>query len=238
VSRFAGRVALVTGAASGIGAATARLLGGEGAEVVGADLAGDGAAVLATDVTDPTSVAEAVTAAIERHGRLDVVVNCAGIMRFARIEELSVDDWQRHLAVNLTGPFLVSRAAIPHLVETQGSIVSVASIAGVKGQAYTSAYCASKGGLVLLTKSLALELASRGVRVNCVCPGGVETPLIAGAIESMPADAERRLMARLDSVLPGLVQPDEVAEAIAYLASDAARMVTGTTLLLDGGTQA
>ena len=114
--------------------------------------------------------------------------------------------------------------------------MTVASIAGVKGQAYTSAYCASKGGVVLFTKSLALELASRGVRVNCVCPGGVETPLIMGAIESMPADAERKLMARLDSVLPGLVHPDEVAEAIAYLASDAARMITGTTLLLDGGT--
>ena len=237
MSRFEGRVALVTGAASGIGAATARLLEGEGATVVGADLAGDGADVLATDVTDPASVAEAVATVVERHGRLDVVVNCAGIMRFARIEELTVDDWQRHLAVNLTGPFLVSQAAVPHLVETKGSIVSVASIAGVKGQAYTSAYCASKGGVVLFTKSLALELASRGVRVNCVCPGGVETPLIMGAIESMPADAERKLMARLDSVLPGLVHPDEVAEAIAYLASDAARMITGTTLLLDGGTQ-
>ena len=235
--RFEGSVALVTGAASGIGAATARLLEGEGAGVVGADLAGAGADVLVTDVTDPASVAEAVATVVERHGRLDVVVNCAGIMRFARIEELTVDDWQRHLAVNLTGPFLVSRAAVPHLVETKGSIVSVASIAGVKGQAYTSAYCASKGGVVLFTKSLALELASRGVRVNCVCPGGVETPLIMGALESMPADAERKLMARLDSVLPGLVHPDEVAEAIAYLASDAARMVTGTTLLLDGGTQ-
>jgi NAD(P)-dependent dehydrogenase (short-subunit alcohol dehydrogenase family) len=235
--RFEGSVALVTGAASGIGAATARLLEGEGAAVVGADLAGDGADVLVTDVTDPASVAEAVATVVERHGRLDVVVNCAGIMRFARIEELTVDDWQRHLAVNLTGPFLVSQAAVPHLVETKGSIVSVASIAGVKGQAYTSAYCASKGGVVLFTKSLALELASRGVRVNCVCPGGVETPLIKGALESMPADAERKLMARLDSVLPGLVHPDEVAEAIAYLASDAARMVTGTTLLLDGGTQ-
>ena len=235
--RFEGSVALVTGAASGIGAATARLLEGEGAAVVGADLAGDGADVLVTDVTDPASVAEAVATVVERHGRLDVVVNCAGIMRFARIEELTVDDWQRHLAVNLTGPFLVSQAAVPHLVETKGSIVSVASIAGVKGQAYTSAYCASKGGVVLFTKSLALELASRGVRVNCVCPGGVETPLIMGALESMPADAERKLMARLDSVLPGLVHPDEVAEAIAYLASDAARMVTGTTLLLDGGTQ-
>jgi meso-butanediol dehydrogenase / (S,S)-butanediol dehydrogenase / diacetyl reductase len=236
MARFEGKVALVTGASSGIGAATAGLLAAEGATVVGLDLAGDGEGVLRTDVTDPGSVAAAVDTVVERHGRLDLAVNCAGIMRFGRIEEIDVADWQRHLAVNLTGPFLVSQAAIPHLLETKGSIVSVASIAGVKGQAYTSAYCASKGGVVLFTKSLALELASRGVRVNCVCPGGVDTPLIMGALESMPADAERSLMARLDSVIPGMVQPTEVAEAIAYLASDAARMITGTALMLDGGT--
>jgi NAD(P)-dependent dehydrogenase (short-subunit alcohol dehydrogenase family) len=237
MARFDGKIALVTGAASGIGAATAALLGQEGATVVGLDLAGDGAAILRADVTDPASVAEAVATAVERHGRLDVVVNCAGIFRFGRVEDVTLDEWQRHLAVNLTGPFLISQAAVPHLVETTGTIVSVASIAGVKGQAYTSAYCASKGGLVLFTKSLALELAPRGVRVNCVCPGGVDTPLIVGAFESMPTDGDTKLMARLDSVLPGLVAPGEVAEAIAYLASDAARMVTGTTLLLDGGTQ-
>jgi NAD(P)-dependent dehydrogenase (short-subunit alcohol dehydrogenase family) len=237
MARFDGKIALVTGAASGIGAATAALLGQEGATVVGVDLAGDGAAILRADVTDPASGAEAVATAVERHGRLDVVVNCAGIFRFGRVEDVTLDEWQRHLAVNLTGPFLISQAAVPHLVETTGTIVSVASIAGVKGQAYTSAYCASKGGLVLFTKSLALELAPRGVRVNCVCPGGVDTPLIVGAFESMPTDGDTKLMARLDSVLPGLVAPGEVAEAIAYLASDAARMVTGTTLLLDGGTQ-
>jgi meso-butanediol dehydrogenase / (S,S)-butanediol dehydrogenase / diacetyl reductase len=236
MARFEDKVALVTGASSGIGAATAGLLAAEGATVVGLDLAGDGEGVLRTDVTDPGSVAAAVDTVVERHGRLDLAINCAGIMRFGRIEEIDVADWQRHLAVNLTGPFLVSQAAIPHLLETKGSIVSVASIAGVKGQAYTSAYCASKGGVVLFTKSLALELASRGVRVNCVCPGGVDTPLIMGALESMPADAERSLMARLDSVIPGMVQPTEVAEAIAYLASDAARMITGTALMLDGGT--
>ena len=115
--------------------------------------------------------------------------------------------------------------------------MNVASIAGVKGQAYTAAYCASKGGVVLLTKSLALELASRKVRVNCVCPGGVDTPLIVGAAAAIPPDAEPVLLDRLNSVIPGLVKPGEVAEAIAYLASDAARMITGTALMLDGGTQ-
>ena len=154
---------------------------------MGADLAGDGADVLATDVTDPASVAErggdrGRTATAGSTWWSTAPASCAS----PASRSSTVDDWQRHLAVNLTGPFLVSQAAVPHLVETKGSIVSVASIAGVKGQAYTSAYCASKGGVVLFTKSLALELASRGVRVNCVCPGGVETPLIMGAIESMP----------------------------------------------------
>jgi meso-butanediol dehydrogenase / (S,S)-butanediol dehydrogenase / diacetyl reductase len=205
--------------------------------VVGADLAGDGEAVLRTDVTDPASVQEAVATAVDRHGRLDVVVNSAGIVRFAPIGELTLDDWQRHLAVNLTGPMLVSQAAVPHLLDTRGAIVNMASIAGVKGQAYTAAYCASKGGLVLFSKSLALELAGRGVRVNCVCPGGVDTPLVAGVAATIPADGDPRLLGRLDSVIPGLLRPAEVAEAIAYLASDAARMVTGTTLVMDGGTQ-
>jgi NAD(P)-dependent dehydrogenase (short-subunit alcohol dehydrogenase family) len=166
MARFDGRIALVTGAASGIGAATAALLREEGATVVGVDLAGDGGDVMRTDVTDPESVAEAVATTVERHGRLDVAVNCAGIFRFGRVEDLTMDEWQRHLAVNLTGPFLVSQAAVPHLVETKGTIVSVASIAGVKGQAYTSAYCASKAGLIGLTKSLAIDFASQKVRLN------------------------------------------------------------------------
>ena len=235
--RFAGKVALVTGAASGIGAATAELFRQQGADVVGVDLAGDGVDVLRGDVTDPASVSAFVAEASARHGGLDVVANVAGIVRFSKVEETTLADWQAHLAVNLTGPFLVSQAAIPHLAERRGNIVNVASIAGLKGQAYTAAYCASKGGLVLLTKSMALELVDRDVRVNCVCPGGVDTPLIGGVVSSIPADGDPRLMARLDSLIPRMVTPIEVAEAIAYLASDVASMVTGTALVIDGGTQ-
>src|SRR4051794_564506 len=237
MTRFADRVVLVTGAASGIGAATAELFANEGAHVVGVDLTGDGDRVLRGDVTDPESVTAFVQAAVECHGGIDVVANVAGVVRFSHVEDTTLADWQQHLAVNLTGPFLVSQAALPSLIERRGCIVNVASIAGLKGQAYTAAYCASKGGLVLLTKSMALELASRGVRVNAVCPSGVDTPLIAGVAATIPRDIEAPLLDRLSSVMPGFVAPAEIAEAIAYLASDAARSVTGTTLSVDGGTQ-
>jgi meso-butanediol dehydrogenase / (S,S)-butanediol dehydrogenase / diacetyl reductase len=236
--RFEGKVALVTGAASGIGAATAALFAAEGALVVGVDLAGDGDAVLRGDVTDPESVRSFVAEAVTRHGGIDVVANVAGIIRFSKVEETTFDDWNRHLAVNLTGPFLVSQAAIPHLVERRGVIVNVASIAGLKGQAYTAPYCASKGGLVLLTKSMALELSPHGIRVNCVCPAGVDTPLAGGVAATIPRDVDAKMLGRvIDSPLPGMATPAEIAEAIAYLASDAARMITGTSLMIDGGTQ-
>ena len=237
MTRFEGKVALVTGAGSGIGKATAELFRAEGAHVVGVDLTGDGVDVLAGDVSDPDSVQEFVNAAIDRHGGIDVVANVAGIVHFSHVEETTLADWNRHLSVNLTGPFLVSQAALPTLIERKGSICNVASIAGLKGQAYTAAYCASKGGLVLLTKSMALELAKRGVRVNAVCPSSVMTPLVTGVAENLPKDVDPELFARLTNVMPEWVTPEEIAESIAYLSSHAARNITGTTLLIDGGTQ-
>ena len=236
MTRFDGKVVLVTGAASGIGAATAELFTSEGASVFAVDL-NPANGVRQGDVADPKSVSSFVAAAIEEHGGIDIVANVAGIVRFSHVEQTSLDDWNRHLAVNLTGPFLVSQAALPSLIERKGCIVNVASIAGLKGQAYTAAYCASKGGLVLLTKSMALELASRGVRVNAVCPSSVDTPMVAGVAESMPGDLDPALFARLMSVNGGWVTPAEIAQSIAYLASDAGRNITGTTLLIDGGTQ-
>ena len=233
--RLRDRVCVITGAASGIGAATANLFAAEGATVVRVDR--QQPADVECDVTDEASVAAAVAHAVDSLGGIDVVANVAGVAQFGRVEDLGVDEWRRVLEVNLTGPFLVSRAAIPHLKARRGCIVNVASIAGLEGQPYSTAYSASKGGVVLLTKSLAVDLAAAGVRVNCVCPGTVDTPLIADVANRIPADADPRLMARLDMLLRGFISPIQVAEAIAYLASDAAAMITGTALVLDGGRQ-
>ncbi len=235
------RVAFVTGVASGIGFAVAERLRDDGATVVGLDLRADGpdgVDVVAGDVTDRASVDAAIAHAVDAHGRLDVVANVAGIPQFGRVEDLGDDEWHRSLDVNLTGPFLVCRAALPHLRATRGCIVNVASIAGLEGQAYTAAYCASKGGLVLLTKALAVELALDGVRVNCVCPAAVDTPLVLDVAERIPADVDPRLLDRLQMLMPGLVTPAEVAGAVCFLASDAARMITGVALPLDGGRSA
>jgi NAD(P)-dependent dehydrogenase (short-subunit alcohol dehydrogenase family) len=162
----------------------------------------------------------------------------AGIPQFGRVDDIDDDEWARSLAVNLTGPFTVCRAALPHLRATRGCIVNVASIAGLEGQAYTAAYCASKGGLVLLTRALAVELAPDGVLVNCVCPAAVDTPLLAEVAPRIPADADPRLLDRLQMLMPGLVTPGQVAAAVAYLASDEAAFVTGHALALDGGRSA
>ena len=232
------RVAFVTGAASGIGRAVAERLRADGAAVVGFDRrpeGPDGVDVVEGDVTDRAAVDAALAHVVDRHGRLDVVVNVAGVPQIGRVEDITDDEWRHVLDVNLTGPFLVCRAALPHLRATKGCIVNVASIAGLEGQAYTAAYCASKGGLVMLTRALAVELALEGVRVNCVCPAGVDTPLMLEVAERIPPGLEPRLFDRLQMLMPGLISPGEVADAVAYLASDAARTITGHALTIDGG---
>jgi NAD(P)-dependent dehydrogenase (short-subunit alcohol dehydrogenase family) len=235
-------VVLVTGTASGIGWATAERFLSSGDVVVGADLTAagpEGVAAHRVDVTDPSAVAALVAAVVSEHGRLDVVANVAGVEQFGRAEQISDAEWQHCLAVNLTGPFQVCRAAIPHLRASRGCIVNVASIAGLSGQAYTAAYCASKGGLVLLTKALAVELASDGVRVNCVCPAAVDTPLLSRVAPKIPADADPRMLERMTMLLPGgLAESGQIAEAVAYLASPGAAMITGHALVIDGGSSA
>jgi meso-butanediol dehydrogenase / (S,S)-butanediol dehydrogenase / diacetyl reductase len=182
-------------------------------------------------------VRAAVATAVERLGGLDIVVNVAGIDQFRRFEDLDAATWQRHLGVNLTGPMLVSQAALPHLRASRGNIVTISSIAGLRAQPYQAAYCASKGGVILLMKSLALELAADGIRVNTICPGGVQTDLPTNAAAEHPdTDLDWGLLMETAGARFGFMPPSDVADAIAFLASDAAASVTGAVLSVDRGT--
>jgi NAD(P)-dependent dehydrogenase (short-subunit alcohol dehydrogenase family) len=235
VTRLAGTVALVSGAASGIGAAVVERLAEEGAEVVACDVAPiDGG--VECDVRDADACAAAVAETLERHGRLDILANVAGVAAGNRIEDVTPDEWRRVIDVNLTGTFLLSQAALPALLETTGTIVNMASVAGITATPYNAAYCASKGGVILLTKSMALELATAGVRVNAVCPASVDTPFLRGF--QLPEDADLQLLMRSVSPMGRLIEPAEVAAAVAYLASSDAANVSGTTLVIDGAASA
>ena len=244
--RFEGKVALVTGAASGIGRATAVRLAEEGARVAAADVqttaleevtarireTGTDALPLSCDVADPAAVRATVDATIARFGALDVLCNIAGILRFDHTHELALDDWNRVLAVNLTGTFLMCQAAIPHLLRTRGTIVNMSSTAALAAHPWTAAYSASKGGVLALTFGLALEYGKQGVRVNAVCPGAIKTPM--RKMFRLPEGADPKL---LDRILPfdGFAPPEAAASTIAFLASDDARHVNGTALRVDGG---
>jgi meso-butanediol dehydrogenase/(S,S)-butanediol dehydrogenase/diacetyl reductase len=235
MGRFDGRVALVSGAASGIGEAVAERLAAEGASVVGADIQPVSGGVVC-DVRDESSCAAAVSSVLERHGRLDVLANVAGIGIARAIGDLEPDEWRRVIDVNLTGTFLLSQRALPALLESTGVIVNMASVAGLRATPYNAAYCASKGGVIMLTKSMAIELAKAGVRVNAVCPASVDTPFLRGF--EIPEGADLSLFARAASPMGRLIDVAEVAAAVAYLASDEAATVSGTTLVIDGAATA
>lgn len=242
---FADRVALVVGAGSGIGRATAELLGARGAAVVAADLdpkaaaetaeriarAGGRAEACRCDVRAAADVDAAVALARRRFGGLDVVVNCAGILRTGRLEATSEADWQEMLTVNLTGAFLLTRAAMAAMREGGGgAIVHIASRMALQVKEGHGAYAAAKAGIVQLTRMAALEGAPHAIRVNCVCPGFIDTPMTRGGYGE-EAFAGWRQVCPLGR--PG--RPDEVARAILFLASDEASFVTGVALPVDGG---
>ncbi len=233
--RFTGKRIFVTGAAAGIGEATVQLFREEGADVVGVDVA-EAEGVAYCDVTNPESVNAAMDAAIAELGGLDVLANVAGVNWFSKVEDITLELWNRHLAVNLTGPMLVTQAALPHLRASIGNIVTVGSISGLQGQPYNSSYCASKAGLIMFMKALAVELAADGIRVNLVCPGGVDTAMTTNALSNIKGEIDFSHFPKMMGVLPGMMAPVKIAEALAHLASDAASTTTGASLVVDNGT--
>jgi meso-butanediol dehydrogenase/(S,S)-butanediol dehydrogenase/diacetyl reductase len=246
MTTFTGRSILVTGASSGLGAATVRRFAAAGGRVFAAsrdqaklaevaasceDLPGE-VRFGVLDVTSPADCRAAVAAAVEAFGRLDVVVNNAGRHDFRVTTETTEEEWAHDLALNLSGAFFVAQAAIPHLLEVGGNIVNVASVAGLMGEAYSAAYTASKHGVVGLTKALAVEYLNTPLRVNCVCPGGMDTAQVQTI--AVPEGADWELIMRV-AAKRGLMTADSVAAVIAFLASDDASAVHGSIQAVDQG---
>jgi NAD(P)-dependent dehydrogenase (short-subunit alcohol dehydrogenase family) len=242
------KVVIVTGAASGIGRACALRLLEEGATVVGADLAerapepslGRSWSFHHVDVGDEPSVVELVTTTVTSLGRIDGMVNAAGVAGGGPVHLLGQEEWQRVISVNLTGTFLMAKHVIGHMLQqpavggSRGSVVTVSSIEGLEGTAGGSAYNASKGGVVLLTKNMAIDYGGRGIRVNAICPGFVDTPM-AEAIFDLPGMEQTRAALIEEHALRRLGRADEIAGAAAFLISDDASFVTGAALAVDGG---
>lgn len=246
---FANKSVLITGAAKGIGRATAQAFWTAGARVAlldrdeaalkdaSRDFNGNGPATLSTvaDVAKSVDVDRAVADAVNAFGGLDVLVANAGISFARAIDEYTDEEWHRILSVNLDGAFYAVRAAVPHLRTSRGSIVMVSSMTGLVGQPHGAAYDASKGALISMTRSLSLELAPAGVRVNCVCPAGVDTPLMRSWASTLPdPDAVLAHQAEMH-LLKRMATPDEIASAILFLASPAASFITGVALPVEGG---
>jgi len=242
MTRFDGRVAALTGAASGIGRATAIRLAAEGATVVGLDIDEAGLAetteaagsmdTIVCDVADRAACHAAVEQVVADHGHLDVFGNIAGVARSQHVPDVTEQDWDQMVAVNLSGVFWCAQAAIPHLLKVDGVLINIASNAGLMGQAYTVPYCATKGAVVNMTRALAMEYAKTGLRVNAIAPGAVQTPLVDNY--QLPEEIDFSLMAGYIG-LREMSRPEDIAAFFAFLASDEARQVHGAILSVDAG---
>ncbi len=242
-------VALITGASSGIGAATAIAFAEAGWDVMAAGRdeerleevadVSENIATWAGELTASEECEELVADTIDEFGRIDSLVNSAGVIVRANAADTSDEDWRYTMSINLDVPFYLSRAALPHLLRARGSIVNVASDWGLKGGLRASAYCASKGGIIQLTKAMALDYALHGLRVNAICPGDVDTPMLANEAENREVDLDDYLAQAAEQSPNGrIATPEEVAALILFLASDAALHITGTAIPIDGGSSA
>ncbi|MGB0410110.1 MAG: SDR family NAD(P)-dependent oxidoreductase [Pikeienuella sp.] len=232
---FEGKVALVTGASSGMGQATAALLAGRGARVFTAQRGAAAHDAIEADLRDPSTPEAVIDEVTSRAGRLDILVNNAGMMREGTVEETPLSDWHDQIALNLTAPFLLTRHAMPWLRMGQGCIVNVGSIEGVGSNPRHPAYGASKAGLHGLTRAVAVDHGPDGVRCNAVAPGWIDTPLNEDFIESLGDPVAFRAEVGRIHPVRRTGKPAEVAELICWLASDAARFVTGQIWTIDGG---
>lgn len=248
--RLEGQRAIVTGAGAGIGAAILRAFAGEGARVVAADLSlgsaqrvvdevtakGGEAYAIGCNVSSSVSVEAMMNRAVELLGGIDTLVNNAGVGSPGKLLDTTEEDWDRMMDVNVKGTFLVSKQALPHLLDSgRGCIINMGSVAGLVGIRDRTAYCASKGGIISLTRAIAVDYVADGIRCNAICPGTVETPWVDRMVATYPdPEATRRTMVARQP-MGRLGQPDEIARAAVYLASEDAAFVTGTSFVIDGG---